>query len=461
MHRVLIILIAMLSVSIVPAVAEQVSMADTEGLTSGTIVPIHVSDVKNGIGSATIKLSYNPDIIQIENVSKGDLLYVVSNINNTIGKTVIVAYTAPAINTSVVTIANVKMKSSVQTGTSPLKIDVETLSDSAGNPIAYTVGIGTAVIESNIIRVNWTASNNIQMPVPNPDNKIPTEPGAYATVDGKSKKVKPGDIIAKGEQLSNGTCRINYSVGVRGNSVYPEGAVVTKVNENCEAVIEAVNISYKGSKENKLSNEVIVSLSGTPRQGWAKHEMGHWPSGWWTLTAVTTALSYIDNIVSADSPYSPYFNTFITSAVDWWHLSGSGISRWGDTIGDANLDDVVDGVDAMFVAQYVSGTRTLSDHQKEESDANCDGQITSTDSQFIAEYVAGLRTRLGCKVVIHSWGEFYETIDIFPGDNRHTLNPTFYGKAGNTYANFCELNAESLYWTLKDKCSGGLGQPPP
>jgi hypothetical protein len=70
--------------------------------------------------------------------------------------------------------------------------------------------------------------------------------------------------------------------------------------------------------------------------------------------------------------------------------------------------------------------------------------------------MAGLRPRLGCKVVIHSWGEFHETTPDFPGDNRHTLNPTFYGKAGSNYANFCELKAVDLYWTLSDRRSGGM-----
>jgi len=191
--------------------------------------------------------------------------------------------------------------------------------------------------------------------------------------------------------------------------------------------------------------------------------MGHWPNGWWALTGVTTSLRYYDGGVSADYPYNPYFNTFMTPLVNWWYLSGSGISRWGDTIGDATLDDNVDIVDGLFVAQYVVGIRTLSDHQKEESDTNCDGQITSTDANYIGEYTVGLRARLGCKVVIHSWGEFYATPNDFSSDpinNRHTLNPTFYGKAGNNYANFCELKAVDLYWTLSDRCSGGIGQPP-
>ncbi len=351
-----------------------------------------------------------------------------------------------------------KLKSSVQRGTSPLLIEVETLGDSAGNPIAHTLGTGTAIVDGSTISVNWQTSKNLQMPVPNPEHKVPTEPGAYATVDGKPTKVKPGDIIARGEKLPDGTCRINYDVGVIGNAEYPQGDVITKVNENCEAVIEEVNISYKDSKDNKIPNEPIISESGTWRQGWAKHELGHWPNGWWTLTAVTTALSYFDNVISADYPYNPTMSTYID--ISWWHLSGSGISRWGDSIGDATLNDMIDVGDVLFVSQYVSGNRTFSPHQIEESDTNCDGWITSTDSQCIAEYVAGLRSRLGCKVVIHSWGEFYET-SPFWGENTHTLNPTFYGKPGNTYANFCELKREpGMNGLLQDKCSGGLGQPP-
>jgi hypothetical protein len=228
-------------------------------------------------------------------------------------------------------------------------MEVETLGDSAGNPIAHTPGTGIAVVEGNNINLNWKASKNIQMPVPNPEYRVPTEPGAYATVDGKGKKVKPGDIIARGEKLPDGGCRINYSVGVRGNAEYPGGDVITKVNENCEAVIEEVNISYKGSKENKIvnSNEVIAATSYLPTQGWAKHEMGDLPFGQWPLTAVTTSLKYYDSGVSADYPYNPAMSNFIFVGqmfnfyVDRWYLSDSGISRWGDSIGDATLDDQV------------------------------------------------------------------------------------------------------------------------
>jgi len=191
---------------------------------------------------------------------------VVSNINNTLGKTVIVAFTGYRVNKSVVTIASMKLKSSVQKGASSFTMEVETLGDSAGNPIAYTPGTGIVVVEGDNIKVNWKASKNIQMPVANPEHRVPTEPGAYATVDGKGQKVKPGDIIARGERLPDGGCRINYSVGVRGNAEYPKGDVITWVNENCEAVIEAVNISYKGVKENKIvnSNEVITASSYLP-----------------------------------------------------------------------------------------------------------------------------------------------------------------------------------------------------
>lgn len=473
MNRLLkpIFLIAMLSVFISTTVAEQVSIVNTEGSSTGTIIPIQVSDVKNGIGSATIKLSYNPDVIQIENVSAGDLPYVVSNINNSIGKTVIVAFTGYRINKPVVTIANVRLKSGIEKDTSSLTMEVETLGDSSGNPIAHTLGTGTAVVDGDIINVNWKASKNIQMPVPNPEHSVPTEPGAYAIVDGKAKKVKTGDIIARGEKLPDGGCRINYSVGVRGNAEYQKGDVITRVNDNCEAAIEEVNISYKGGKENKIVNskDVITASSSLPVQGWAKHEMGHLPLGQWPLTAVTTSLKYYDDGVSTYYPYNPTMSTFIYVGqmgpfyVDWWHLSGSGISRWGDTIGDSTLDDTVDITDALFIAQYISGSRAFSLHQIEESDTNCDGQITSTDANYIGEYTVGLRARLGCKVVIHSWGEFYATPNDFSSDpinNRHTLNPTFYGKPGIAYANFCELQAVDLYWTLSDRCSGGIGQPP-
>ncbi len=62
--------------------------------------------------------------------------------------------------------------------------------------------------------------------------------------------------------------------------------------------------------------------------------------------------------------------------------------------GDVDGDAQVTVVDALFVAQYSVGLRTLASQQLSVADANCDGDINVVDALFIAQYTVGLRTSL-------------------------------------------------------------------
>jgi len=71
----------------------------------------------------------------------------------------------------------------------------------------------------------------------------------------------------------------------------------------------------------------------------------------------------------------------------------SGITNGVVTIGngDVNGDGQVTIVDALFIAQYTVGTRTLTFTQFAAADVNGDGQVTVADALFIAQYTVGLR----------------------------------------------------------------------
>jgi hypothetical protein len=60
--------------------------------------------------------------------------------------------------------------------------------------------------------------------------------------------------------------------------------------------------------------------------------------------------------------------------------------------GDVNGDGKVDITDALFIAQYTVGLRTLTPTQLAAGDVNCDGKVDITDALFIAQYTVGLRT---------------------------------------------------------------------
>jgi len=59
--------------------------------------------------------------------------------------------------------------------------------------------------------------------------------------------------------------------------------------------------------------------------------------------------------------------------------------------GDVDGDGQVTVVDALFVAQYTVGTRTLTSAQLAAADVNNDGQVTVVDALFIAQFTVGLR----------------------------------------------------------------------
>jgi len=67
------------------------------------------------------------------------------------------------------------------------------------------------------------------------------------------------------------------------------------------------------------------------------------------------------------------------------------VNRTNTTKGDVNGDGQVTVVDALFVAQYTVGLRTLNSQQLAAADVNGGGQVTVVDALFIAQYTVGLR----------------------------------------------------------------------
>lgn len=60
--------------------------------------------------------------------------------------------------------------------------------------------------------------------------------------------------------------------------------------------------------------------------------------------------------------------------------------------GDVNGDNQITTVDALLIAQYTVGMKTLSASQLAAADVNNDGQVTIVDALFIAQYTVGTRT---------------------------------------------------------------------
>ena len=60
-----------------------------------------------------------------------------------------------------------------------------------------------------------------------------------------------------------------------------------------------------------------------------------------------------------------------------------------NSVGDVNLDGIVDVFDLVRIQKYVNKQVELTDESKINSDINLDGNIDETDSNFLKEYLAG------------------------------------------------------------------------
>ena len=127
-----------------------VSIADVSAPPNGSITaPIMVNHVTN-LGSGTINIAYNSEIVHVTDVESGtgNALKVQSrDINNTIGLVQIVAWDASEQHSGDVIFANVTYKAVACTGSTPLNIMVSDLTDYHNyTQIPHTITNGTFTI---------------------------------------------------------------------------------------------------------------------------------------------------------------------------------------------------------------------------------------------------------------------------------------------------------------------------
>lgn len=112
-----------------------------------TTTQITINDMTN-FGAATVTLSYDPAVVQINSVAAGDLGTPTANINNTAGIATIAAYvsTIPGPD-SPITFANLELLAVGNYGeTSPLTLGITTFSDADGNSVDATSMSGVFVV---------------------------------------------------------------------------------------------------------------------------------------------------------------------------------------------------------------------------------------------------------------------------------------------------------------------------
>lgn len=109
-----------------------------------------------------------------------------------------------------------------------------------------------------------------------------------------------------------------------------------------------------------------------------------------TLSGAATGNGTTDATGTVVIPVSPTMNGTITATA----TSGANTATKALTAkGDVSGDNLVNIVDALFIAQYTVGTRTLSATTQVFADVNGDGQVTIVDALFIAQATVGLPDR--------------------------------------------------------------------
>ena len=225
-----------------------VSIAPVTAPPDGSVtVPIMANHVTN-LGSGTIDLAYNPEIVHVTDVESGtgNALVVQSHsINNTIGLVQIVALDANAPHSGSVIFANVVFRAVATSGSTLLHISVRDLIDyqnytliphSVNNGILTIAGVGVAVYglvltvdteeKTTAPGVNATYSLTVQntgtvgdsfaLSVDNPDN------AAVATLSSNSVTIPAGDtatVLLNVTNPTEGRYHVHVIATSQGNTI--------------------------------------------------------------------------------------------------------------------------------------------------------------------------------------------------------------------------------------------------
>ena len=155
MSRVFPAVIVLLALVLLPMIPVQADGSGTvvsiPGATVGpgteVTLPINITNVTD-LGAATIKLHYNNNVVTVTNVSNGNLGgTLLPGVDNPNGVTTMTWFSITG-KTGDFVFAYVTLKAGDQSGSSLLAIQVITLTDSTGTPIAHTVDYGTFTVDA-------------------------------------------------------------------------------------------------------------------------------------------------------------------------------------------------------------------------------------------------------------------------------------------------------------------------
>ncbi len=411
------------SVNIIGTGGAVVSVSSVQAFSSGTAVAlINVSNVQN-LGAVTVKLSYDPAVVIVQSVSAGTMGAPTSSINNTTGITTISILSVTGVSGDVI-LARVNLKAMGMVNTSSLiGIVVDALRDVNGNPIPFTATNETFTIipgaapltadaggpysgaagstisfagSANGGTLPYTSyswnfgdlgTSNLQNPshtyssggTYNVVLQVQDATGATASASTTATIVGGGTLISVGS--ANLTVNSTANISIKVENVLQLAAVALTISYNSSVVtIENVGPGFFGSPISNINNAAgTTSLSVFSVTGGS----GNLSLANITLKARSLGSTPLTLVVSSftDANGIPIPNSIKSGKVNVLPVQK----------GDVNGDGTINIIDALFIAQYTVGLRTLSAQQLAAADVNGDGIVNIIDALFIAQYTVGLR----------------------------------------------------------------------
>jgi len=418
----------------------KVSISNAAASPRATVtVPINITGVTN-LASAEIWLSYNKDVVVADSISDGTIGSVTSSIDNSAGVTKL-NWLSITGKTGDFVFVYVTLKAVGSVGqTSTLDLEVKGLTDTSANPITPTVEDGvfeisvpgaapettitagpTGTIDYNDVSFAWTGVDDV----------TPTAQLEYSyTLEGYdtswsawiSSTSKAYTDLSNGNYIFKVKARdldgnIDQTPAERSFTVWvaPSGAVVSIQNAAVDTgattapvPINIQNVTNLGTADIWLSynKDVVIvdsvisgdlggvtpnidNTAGVTKMNWfsTTGKSGNYVFAYVILKAVgsTDQTSTLDLTVLelADAIGNPIDHT----VEDGLFTVGAQPQLME---GDVSMNMQVTMVDAMFIAQYKAGIKSLNASQLKCADTTDEGVVSMLDAMHIAQWRAGI-----------------------------------------------------------------------
>jgi hypothetical protein len=164
-HIVLVLAVlvsAFVALSASASASVNIQIANATAQPSSTATTQITIDGMTNFGAATVTLSYDPGVVQITDVTAGDVGTPTPNINNTAGTATIAAYVSTATGPdSPIVFANLELTAIGSSGeTSPLTLGITTLADANGTSVNATAQSGVFVVNGTVDTVTRELPDN-------------------------------------------------------------------------------------------------------------------------------------------------------------------------------------------------------------------------------------------------------------------------------------------------------------